>query len=321
MGFKREGGCPGTPTEILGAWIRTAYVDTNMQRPGTAGEAIGTRIELTEVGAYDPLYGNFKLQRWEVANRDNVDKGPIYAGTWIDWDVAPNYDANTGFYSLAYNGYGLYDGDNPDWCMGIFDPNLPTAYGGVDPTANRPQRINPMGERATGGVGTPEGNYDGPWQSPDADYWEEMWTYAVERLPQFEDGPENLDDATGLEDHAGLITNKGQILPANGTIAFHQALYAVDATSGDENTMEANGLALAQMASKWAGFARGDVNDDNTVNLLDVCWLLSGHQIYPDTYNGDVNLSGGVDAADEAYLLDYVTGLGPAPQGDWRFTF
>jgi hypothetical protein len=304
-------------------WVNGSarHVDTNIARLGTVGEAIGTRVEVTEVGAYDPLYGDFKLQRFIVINRDAVDKGPLYAGSWYDWDVPASSGSNTGYFSLAYNGYGIYDGNSPGLAYGIFDPNLPTAYGGVDPTFNRPQRINPMGERADDAGSTNSGNYSGPWQSPDSDPWEELWTYAVDRLPQFEDGPINLDDLDPFEDFAGLITLKPQILPASDTIAFHQCLYAVDASSNDENTMEANGLELAQRAAKWAGFARGDVNDDNTVNLLDVCWLLSGNQIYPDTYNGDVDLSGAVDAADEAYLLDYVTGLGPAPQGDWRFTF
>jgi hypothetical protein len=322
MGYKREGGCPGTPTEIYGAWLRTAFVDTNLARVGTFGEAIGTRIVATEVGAYDPAYGDFKLMRYEVTNRDNFDKGPIYLGSYYDWDVRPAYANNTGMVSTAYNGYAIYDVTTPELAFGMFDPNLPTAYGGVDPSYNTPQRVGAFGEGD--GAATVYGLYDGPWQSgQDADPWEELWAATVSRTPAFEAGPFDPASTNGFPDQdcGGIITLKGQMIPANGTVAYHQAIYAVDATSGDENTIEALGLALAQRASKWAGFARGDVNDDNTVNLLDVCWLLSGNQIYPDTYCGDVDLSGGVDAADEAYLLNYVTGLGPAPLGEWRFTF
>ncbi|GAB4325866.1 MAG: hypothetical protein Kow0074_19960 [Candidatus Zixiibacteriota bacterium] len=321
MGYKREGGCPGTPTEIRGAWLRTAYVDTNLARVGTFGEAIGTRIVATEVGAYDPLYGDFKLYRYEVTNRDGFDKGPIYLGSFHDWDVRPNFASNTGFLGLSYNGYGIYDFNTPELAFGMFDPNLPTDYTGLNTAHNAPQRISSFGEGD--GTGAVVGLYDGPWQSgQDADPWEELWDVTVARTPQYEDGPYDLvAHPSEVQDCGGILTLKGQILPANGTVYFHQAVYAVDASSGDENTMEALGLALAQRAAKWAGFARGDVNDDNTVNLLDVCWLLSGHQIYPDTYNGDVDLSGVVDAADEAYLLNYVTGLGPAPLGEWRFTF
>ncbi len=321
LGYKREGGCPGTATEINGEWIRTAYVDTNLARVGTFGEAVGTRIVAIEVGAYDPLYGDFKLRRWEVTDRDGVDKGPIYGGSFHDWDVRPNFATNVGFHSLAFNGYLIYDFASPTLAFGVFDPNLPTAYGGIDPTANRPQRINPFGQGD--GSGAVVGLYDGPWQGgQDADPWEELWEVAVARTPQYETGPSDPTESTFPEqDWGGILTMKGQLLPANGTINFHEALFAVDAATGDENAMEASAVELAARAAKWAGFARGDVNDDNTVNLLDVCWLLSGNQIYPDAYNGDVDLSGGVDAADESYLLVYVTGLGPAPQGEWRFTF
>ncbi|HSG99221.1 MAG TPA: hypothetical protein VLB27_04170, partial [candidate division Zixibacteria bacterium] len=76
---------------------------------------------------------------------------------------------------------------------------------------------------------------------------------------------------------------------------------------------------------KWAGFARGDVNDDGFVDLADVWWLIANagdavtYPLYPADYNGDVDLSGAVDGADQTYLMNYVSGVGAAPQGDWRF--
>jgi hypothetical protein len=104
--------------------------------------------------------------------------------------------------------------------------------------------------------------------------------------------------------------------------AVHQALYAVNASSGDDNTIGLNAADIAKRAARWGGWARGDVNDDGYVNLADVCWMGSGNPIYPDTYSADVNLIGGQgDAADQTYLLMYVSGLGPGPLGAWRFAF
>lgn len=307
LGYKRTGGCPGTPELIQGAWVRSAYIDTNEALAGTPREAIGTIITQTEVGAYDPVYGDFKLIRWEILNRDAVAKGPIYAGTMYDWDV-DDYAENHGIVSANFNGYAIWDWDAPSLAFGMLDPNQPSSYTGVDPTAFPPRVIREAGqliaydEWQAGGAGGPLPN---------------LWHLVVNRAPLYESGGHE----TGLqEDHQGYLTNGAIFLDPNGSAAVHQALFAVDATSGAA-AVEASAIELAARAAKWGGFARGDVNDDGVINLADVCWLLSGNQIYPDTYNGDVDLSGGVDAADESYLLNYVTGLGPGPQGEWRFTF
>lgn len=126
--------------------------------------------------------------------------------------------------------------------------------------------------------------------------------------------------------------NKGVSIGLYQTQSVVQAKFAVlvDDAGSEELTdvaaVEARCTELARRAAIWPGFARGDVNMDGCVNLIDVCWtsaVLSGGQlqIYPDFYNGDVDLSGNLDVNDARYLLNYVTGLGPAPQGAWRFTF
>ncbi|MEW5873654.1 MAG: hypothetical protein AB1752_00555, partial [Candidatus Zixiibacteriota bacterium] len=311
LGYKREGGCPGTPTEILGEWVRSAYVDSNETAlPGTPAAAIGTIITQTEVGSYDPLYGDFKLIRWEFENRDAVAKGPLHAGTMFDWDVDA-YAENHGIARLSFNGYAIWDWATPGLAFGMLDPNQPSTYTGVDPTAFPPRVIREAGE----GIA-----YD-IWQTPGTN--PELWYLTVNQAPLIDEGsdlshrgfPGDLQ-----EDHQGYLTNGAFNLPASGTAAIHQALFAVDATSGAA-AVEASAMELAARAAKWGGFARGDVNDDGVINLVDVCWLMGTNQIYPDDYNGDVNVSGGVDGADETYLLNYVSGLGPAPQGEWRFTF
>jgi hypothetical protein len=116
------------------------------------------------------------------------------------------------------------------------------------------------------------------------------------------------------------------------TQSLIQAKFAVpvDDVGSEEATdvaaVEARCAELARRAAIWSGYARGDANMDGCVNLVDVCWVhavVTGtlSHIYPDFYNGDVDLSGNIDVNDIQYLLNYVTGLGPPPLGAWRFTF
>jgi hypothetical protein len=277
-----------------------------MPAHGTA--LIGVIVTQTEVAAYDPMYGDFKLISWNLENRDAVAKD-LKAGSYIDWDAVDDYFNDVGLLSDNFNGYAIWNAVEPRYAYGVFDPNLPTSYCGIDPSVNSPHKIF---------AGVLSDMWCGPFGlCDDAGI---TWHYAVG--PPYRDywgGPQG--PAGWREDRGVFLVNKGFTLPPNGTYKVVQALYAVPATSNDVATIDALGVEVAKRAARWAGFARGDVNDDGCVNLADVCWLSSGYQIYPDTYCGDVNLDGNVDPADQTFLLDYVSGVGPAPLGAWRFTF
>jgi hypothetical protein len=122
-------------------------------------------------------------------------------------------------------------------------------------------------------------------------------------------------------------------LAANGAHHLYGAMYGVDATSGDRATIEENIRDMAFRANKIAGFVRGDVNDDQVVDAIDVAYLdaiVNGAPLlafpFDATYDafsggaGDVNVDGVVDGADVAALFNYLMG-GPAPMGEWRFDF
>ncbi len=301
-------GCPGTPVEVFGSWVRSYYVDTNeSELPGTPLATIGVNITQTEVGANDPLYGDFKLIRWEFQNRDAVAKSNLYAGTFMDWDVMGSYLDNSGRYRDDYNGYFIWDNVTPKFAYGMLDPNQPSTYTGVDPLANAPHRIEIVSNANR--VYSP-----GAWSAGNG---ASVWHQVVTQLPTR--GVDN-GEAT-LEDRSALLVHQPFNLAPLGTAAVHEALYGISAASNDPAVIGAAGAALAKRSARWGGFARGDVNDDGVINLGDVCWLLSGNQIYPDAFSGDVNNSGGApDAADQLYLLNYVSG-GPAPLGAWRFGF
>jgi hypothetical protein len=179
------------------------------------------------------------------------------------------------------------------------------------------------------------------WQGLAADEGFEGWGYLWDQVVNHAPGGTSRQASSLLdhqnrtssgdfwsEDHFGELVNAPMYFTGNDTKSVFQAKYGInmnDVGSGgatDVAAAEAKIAVLARRAAIWGGWARGDANMDGCVNLLDCCVVGSGGQIYPDTYNGDVNLSGGApNAADVTYLLQYVTGLGPAPLGAWRFAF
>ena len=75
-------------------------------------------------------------------------------------------------------------------------------------------------------------------------------------------------------------------------------------------------------ANKFAGFGRGDVNNDCVINLVDLCLLnayvnCGGQEPYPFEYLGDIDGNPGIDNGDVTYLFNYLFMGGPLPIGDW----
>jgi len=303
LGARRTGGCPGTPVDIHGEIITHSMSDTDQAAiAGSRLAAIGLDIVQTEVGAYDPLYGDFKLIEWKVINRDAVAKGPIYIGSWCDWDVVPNFGSNTGNFSAAANGYYIYDDVpvTPKNAYGALDPSHRSTYSGIQP-------MNPAKRIVIHNNSVRQG---GAWPAQDL---EAVWSESVNETPAY-----GVDAPPSGTDKAGLLLDAAMNFAPNGTEKRYHAFYGVDATN--EAAIEANAQALAKRAARWGGFARGDVNDDGLVDLADVCWIQGGNPLYPAAYSGDVDADGDNDAADVARLLSYVSGnAGDQPAGAWRF--
>jgi hypothetical protein len=311
MGAYRSGGVPGAPVLIDGDIIITAMSDTDFAAvEGSPEAAIGIQMIQTEVGANDPLYGDFKLIHLDFLER-NGNPVNIYAGSFIDWDIQPTFGSNYfAAWPATVNGYAIWDqtnlngGANPGNAYGMFDPRFVSTYSGVVPSS-------PM----HGAMGI-DHNTRGLTPGQGAQFW----TAAVSESP--------LLVNEGAADLSGLFTLDGPIaVPASGAASADLAMYAVNGYTGvdDIALIEADAANVAARAARWAGFARGDVNEDGFVNLADVFWqglvLASapGYFIYPDTYCADVDASGVFDAADQLYLLSFVSATGPAPQGAWRF--
>ncbi|MEW5700854.1 MAG: hypothetical protein AB1792_01305 [Candidatus Zixiibacteriota bacterium] len=310
LGRYRTGG---GPVDIYGEWIQSAYSDTDFAAPaGTPLAAIGFDILQKEVGAYDPLYGDFKLIHWTFTNRippfgDGLAKGPIYPGTHIDWDI--NTGANTGLVSDLFNGYAQWDaGVNATIAYGMFDVNMPSTYDGIDPAPNSPHGIYV--------ISNPDRIYSNYWNYSDGPGRTGVWGDVMNIFPA-----RMIDNPGTYEDKSSVLIGKPFSLGAGATTAeWTAAVYGVDASTDNAATIEQNALGVAKRAARWAGFARGNVNEDAFVDLADVAWMIALLPKYPGDYCGDVNADGLNDGADVTKLLSWVSGH-PAdrPVGAWRF--
>ena len=285
----------GTPVAITGSVNTVSYSDTNFASGlGTNPEdAIGVDIVETQVGADDALYGGFALVQLEYTERNGNDLPEIYGGTFIDWDIPTNYANNlSAIWPTTVAGYACWDEVGPGNAYGFFDPSNEPIQGAVSIDHNN--------------LGITPGT-DGAF-----------WNMAVSEAAAMRND--------GQGDRGCMLTCGAVAVPAYGTVAVHQALFAVDATGGSASVaqMEADAMALRTAAARWAGFDRGNVNDDSGTDLGDV-WYLNMHvnvdarQLYPDSFCGDVDANGVVEQADVDYLFAYVTSVGPAPVGAWRF--
>jgi len=78
---------------------------------------------------------------------------------------------------------------------------------------------------------------------------------------------------------------------------------------------------LAVLVNKWAGWGRGDVNNDGAINLCDIVYLAAtvngGPGAVPFKHLSDVNADGNIDILDVDYLIDFYFNCGTCPIGAW----
>jgi hypothetical protein len=156
-----------------------------------------------------------------------------------------------------------------------------------------------------------------------ADYWvyDALWDSAYYYMNK-PAGAYDQSVATSPQDEGSWYTFAEHDFAPNETYTFGYAFFAFDGlTNSFSSTADGKIANTADLVNKWAGFGRGDVNDDGVVNLADIIRLadnvnFAGPGAIPFAHLGDVNASGGApDIADVQFLVDFYFNYGPCALG------
>jgi hypothetical protein len=268
----------------------------------------GCEMFIKEYGGFDDAFHHFKYVYVEITNRGNDPlPAPLYWGYYTDWDVA-DYGANIGVGMIAagVSAYRMYDDGDPSFQYGIGSvPMLGNLFAGtLAPT---------MGAYGTFQIANDPVVYDGI-------IIDSFFNY-IDNCPAYTDC---YYPGTGVgvnpgQDMAATITADKVTLGGGETVKGGLVTFGFTGTKAGpaEDITE-----VMCFANKFAGWGRGDVNNDCEINLADLCLLnayvnCQGQEPYPFLYLGDFDGNPGVDNGDVTYLFNYLFMDGPLPIGDW----
>lgn len=297
--YTTDGG--NTYNNLIGDLCEFAMIDSlqGVLSVHQAGPSIGLKIEYREVGTYGADFADFKLIVVDVYNRNATPITGLYYGSFADWDIGSDHgfgDPLKGYvYQIAgsdINGYiglplsGSYwpDGTKTD---PMYNAHILENSLVIYPTAPCPDCL-----------------------------LDSLYAF-VNQVP--EDAFVMMPDGTG-PDKSMLATFGKRDLAPNGSFSYGFAVYGFLGTANPNADTE----ALSKFVNKYAGFTRGDVNNDDLIDLRDLVRLsryVAGLGPGPEPFKhlGDVNNDGVVDALDCTYLAAYYFTGGPPPKNAFVF--
>jgi len=266
---------------------------TNFGAPFDAALSMGLYANGRVVGAVDvPELANVTLEILEITERNGV--------AVPGWAMAEFYDCDNG-------------GDE----IGI-DASISTAwtYNGAATQALGQIKI-PFGGtydpiiniHGFPGISGSSGFWD--WNA----YWNEAYGYVTA-------GPGAFDHDIHGGDEEAHVTIATHDFAAGETYTLGVAHFLKTGLADASSSAEL--APLAKLVNKWAGFGRGDVNNDESVDLADIIYLANTVNYgtpgaVPFQHLSDVNADGSIDGADVTYMIDYYFNYGAGPVGDWAF--
>jgi outer membrane protein assembly factor BamB len=286
----------------------TGWDWANIDCPFDDTLSFGLRVDESVYGVIgEAALNNVVIYRMDMTNRSATDSMPgLMTGSLMDWD-------------LESNGYDVFK----------FDAVHSISYGAsCDPT------LDLTDTRVYGFGKIPMNNPMIGTRTLDAQ--QAMWNndrIALDSLYYYATTPSQA----GMTWQAGIDPN----FPCDGNSdsddreqwcsydvhdfgpgeQYSIGVYMFGYPNGDI-TDDAFYADLAVLVNQFAGWGRGDMNNDGTVNLADVVALyniinVSGTNGPLFEHLADVNADGSVNNADIVYLADYWFCAGPAPVGEW----
>lgn len=278
----------GDPDPLVTAWDWT-----NFGGPFDDTLTMGLYANTRTIGAIDfaPL-ASVTLEVLEITERNGNDVPNWYMGEYMDYDIGSGDTiaidrANSVAYAYTPGADGVWGAVKvPFGC-------------GYEPLLNVKGLI---GDQAL---------WD--WNA----YFDSAYIY-------LSNAPGMYSQNTSAGDFEGHFTYAGHDFGPNETYTLGVAHFGLTNVLGTAAT-PAEVAELAQLVNKWAGFGRGDVNNDGMINLADITYLAS--YVIDDATNpgpipfmhlGDVNNDGNIDAADVDALVTFYFECGACPVGDWE---
>ncbi|MBU8934050.1 MAG: PQQ-binding-like beta-propeller repeat protein [candidate division Zixibacteria bacterium] len=300
----------GTYDPILGNMVCKSWVDSvqnfdlgygwdwgNFGAPFDAALSMGLYCNSRVVGAIDvPELANLTLEIMEITERNGLDLPNWYMGEYFDCDAGND----TIFIDRDISTSWFFNESTMDMAFG----QVKIPFGcGYEPS------INVWG---TSGVNPGQGFWD--W----AQFWDAAWGYVTAGPGIFSDGD------MGAGDEEAFVTLAQHDFVGDETyeigVVHFQLFGLADASSSAEL------VPMANLVNQWAGFGRGDVNNDGMVNLADIIYLAitvadgtPGAIPFQHLSDVDGDPGGLINIDDVYFLIDFYFNGGDCPVGAFAF--
>ncbi len=256
------------------------------------------------IAAYDePSLNNFTIHRFDLKGR----YGPVndlFMGAMLDFDIPPDNKFNVCGYDAAHSLAYAYNCNTPENGWGAV--KVPFGCG-----------FTPM--RGAKTVTAEQGGWNDTIIWLDSAY---HWMSNMLGLSH-QPGTDPAICAGDPDDREQFFSIAKLDLPGPGSeFTIGAAWFGMPNIADADNP--ATYFEKASTANKWCGFGRGDVNNDNLIDLVDIAYLIDfifydGKGPYPFKHLGDVDAEydGTINELDIATLIDYYFNYEGCITGRW----